>query len=80
MRNMQIEEQTDWSRVARAIDGIVQIAVGDPVRVDDGTDTWRVDARDADTGMLTLESLRSTTRMRWEGVHEFRVTRAGVFA
>ncbi|MFD5599207.1 hypothetical protein ACFWHR_04035 [Leucobacter sp. NPDC058333] len=56
------------------------VVVGDPVRVDDGADTWRVDARDPKTGMLTLESLRSMTRMRWEGVHEFRVQRAGMFS
>ena len=57
-----------------------EIVVGDPVRVDDDTDTWRVDARDPKTGMLTLESLRSMTRMRWDGVHEFRVTKAGHFS
>ncbi|WP_449281224.1 hypothetical protein [Leucobacter sp.] len=55
------------------------IHVGDVVRVDDETKPYRVEERDSKTGMLTLEALHSLDRVVWEGVHEFRVTKSGVF-
>lgn len=56
-----------------------EIHVGDVVRVDDDPQPWRVEGRTR-KGMLTLEALHAVNRMRWEGVHEFRVTKSGAFA
>ena len=52
---------------------------GDVVRVDGDPKPWRVTGKTRD-GMLTLEAMHSTVRVVWEGVHEFRVERAGAFA
>ena len=56
------------------------IHLGDIVRVGDDTKPWRVEAKDHKTGMLTLESLHTMTRIVWEGVHEFKEIKAGAFA
>lgn len=58
---------------------IQDIYVGDVVRVEDDPTPWRVDAKTR-AGMLTLEALHSVTRIRWEGVHEFRVVKSAVFS
>lgn len=58
---------------------IYEAKVGDIVRVDGDTKPYRVEAKDPESGMLTLESLHSMTRVVWAGVHEFRVQQAGVF-
>lgn len=55
-----------------------EIHVGDVVRVDDDPQPWRVEGR-TQKGMLSLEALHAMNRMRWEGVHEFRVQKSGVF-
>ena len=52
------------------------IYVGDPVRVDGERQLWRVEAKDAQTGMLRLVSLNAYPRQEWDGVHEFRVQRS----
>ena len=57
-----------------------EVHVGDVVRIDDEPQTWRVEEKDAKSGMLTLESLHSMVRVVWRGVHEFRVVKAGAFA
>ena len=56
-----------------------EIHVGDVVRVDGEARPYRVEEKDEKSGMLTLESLHSMTRVVWRGVHEFRVERSGVF-
>lgn len=53
-------------------------APGDIVRVDGETIPWKVLGKTR-KGMLTLESLHSTVRIVWDGVHEFRVVKAGAF-
>lgn len=58
---------------------IYEAKVGDIVRVDGDTKPYRVEAKDRKTGLLTLESLHSMTRVVWAGVHEFRVQQAGAF-
>lgn len=58
---------------------IYEVKVGDVVRVDGDTKPYRVESKDRKTGMLTLESLHSMTRVIWAGVHEFRVEKAGAF-
>lgn len=58
---------------------LVEVQVGDVVRVDGEPRPYRVEEKDAATGMLVLESLHSMTRVVWRGVHEFRVERSGVF-
>ena len=55
------------------------VQVGDVVRVDGEPRPYRVEQKDTKTGMLTLESLHSMTRVVWRGVHEFRVERSGAF-
>ena len=57
-----------------------EIHVGDVVRVDGEASPYRVEERDAKTGMLVLESLHSYPRVVWSGVHEFRVQKSGAFA
>ena len=52
--------------------------VGDPVRVDDDPQPWRVIDKNHKTGVLTLEALRRLNRVQQE-VHEFRCTVAGQF-
>lgn len=55
------------------------VKVGEVVRVDEDTRPWRVTARVRGTGMLTLESLNSSTRIVWAGVQERRVQKSAVY-
>ncbi|PRI10944.1 hypothetical protein [Leucobacter massiliensis] len=56
-----------------------EIHVGDIVRVDGEPKAYRVEERNAKTGMLVLESLHAYPRVVWSGVHEFRVQKSSVY-
>ncbi|UOQ58122.1 hypothetical protein MUN78_04550 [Leucobacter allii] len=56
-----------------------EVHAGDVVRVDGEPQPWRVESKTRD-GLLTLEALHAMNRMRWAGVHEFRVEKSAVFS